>query len=390
MDKKIEFILIKYFSKSATLDDLTTLTKWLSHSNNKIVFKDYVKVNFLSDTILQDFDSDKEIKRLFEEVNQIKRTRNLTKIKSYLKYAAILVITIALVKIISLDTISNNKNTEHSLKSNNNLPTTPKGNQIVLTLEDGSNIALDKGDKVAIENRTTTEQGIVYNNTNTTNKSTIAYNYITIPKGTKYLVQLSDSTKIWMNSNSKLKYPVAFAKDKPREVELVYGEALFDVSKSENNNGNSFRVQIKNQTIEVLGTEFNIKAYNDESEIITTLVEGSVTVKSGENQVELSPSEQSIVNHLSNKIAVQKLDDVFSEIAWKDDYFVFKKKSMKDIMKSLSRWYDIEYIFKNPEKESKSFTGIVYRAANIDHILTQLQRTKEVKIKKENNIVIIE
>ena len=147
-----------------------------------------------------------------------------------------------------------------------------------LTLEDGSNITLEKGQSYSINNIQSNGVEIVYKalENNVVENSKIKYNYLTVPRGGQYFIKLEDDTKVWLNSESRLKYPTSFVKGQDRKVELLYGEAYFDVSPSTSHQGASFKVLSGVQEIEVLGTEFNVKAYHDEDYIYTTLVEGKV------------------------------------------------------------------------------------------------------------------
>ncbi len=391
MNKKIKTILIKYFTKSITYNELIELTKWVKESSEQSFFEEYIRVNYLVDTILMDFNTQQEREKLLLQINQIRKKIRRKKQLSFFKYAAILTVSVSLISLVYLKKDSF-INTPLKVTQHPELPKSvaPKNGNITLTLDDGSELVLNNNKPITLKNGKVNSESIVYTPEEETKTTKTTYNYLTIPKGAKYMVQLSDCTKVWLNSNTKLKYPTSFAKQQPREVELVYGEAFFDVTKSKDNYNNSFKVTVENQTIEVLGTEFNIKAYNNDSKIITTLVEGKVTVKNQNNKVHLSPSEQSITNRTDNTISVQKITHVFDEIAWKEGYFVFKQQTIRDIMKSLARWYDIEYIFKNSEIEKKRFTGVIYREVNIEHILKQLQRTKEIKIEQQGNKITIQ
>ncbi|MEO6346516.1 MAG: FecR family protein, partial [Aquaticitalea sp.] len=133
-----------------------------------------------------------------------------------------------------------------------------------LTLENGNTIALEKGKIYNNANVDSNGENLVYHTDDNNTKETV-YNYLTIPRGGQFYVELSDGTKVWLNSESKLKYPVIFKEGQPRNVELVYGEAYFDVSPSTQHQGASFSVNSTGQSIEVLGTEFNVKAYQDEA-----------------------------------------------------------------------------------------------------------------------------
>ena len=210
-------------------------------------------------------------------------------------------------------------------------------NKAVLTLENGAEIVLGKEKIIKLKGRSINGKKLVYDTKSVSKKNVVQYNYLTIPKGGRFFVKLSDGTKVWLNSYSKLKYPVSFIEGEAREVELMYGEAYFDVSPSTNHKGDTFKIRSGIQEIEVLGTEFNIKAYQDETNIYTTLVEGRIKVGSGVETRILKPSEQLLFNIKNQEITIKKVNTLFDETAWKDGYFSFKHKSMKEIMKILSR-----------------------------------------------------
>lgn len=219
----------------------------------------------------------------------------------------------------------------------------------VLTLENGSNIELEKAFKTNSIN--SNGEQLVYNKTN---PSKITYNYLTIPRGGEYFVKLSDGTKVWLNSESQLKFPVAFIEGQTREVTLVYGEAYFAVSPSTSHTGAKFRVVNQEQEVEVLGTEFNLKAYyKDETNIYSTLVEGKVVVSNAVNNSaqNLLPNQQSILNTKNNNVQVSRVD-VNAEVSWQNGLFSFKGKILRDIMKVISRWYDVDVVFINKSLES--------------------------------------
>ena len=244
----------------------------------------------------------------------------------------------------------------------------PGKDKATLTLEDGSLISLEKGASFKTKNAKSNGEQIVYQNTKS-NSSSIKYNYLTIPRGGQFSLKLSDGTEVWLNSESQLKYPVRFIEEETREVELVYGEAYFDVSPSTNHKGAKFKVLNNTQEIEVLGTEFNIKAYKDEVNIYTTLVEGKVAINTPNLKQLLTPNQQSILDTQNNTLSVIKVD-VLEVISWKEGVFSFINKPLKDIMKVLSRWYDIDIIFENKELESVEFIGTLNKNQSIDEVLS--------------------
>ena len=244
----------------------------------------------------------------------------------------------------------------------------PGKDKATLTLEDGSLISLEKGASFKTKNAKSNGEQIVYQNAKS-NPSVIKYNYLTIPRGGQFFIKLSDGTQVSLNSESQLKYPVHFIEGETREVELVYGEAYFDVSPSTNHKGAKFKVLNNTQEIEVLGTEFNIKAYKDEVNIYTTLVEGKVAINTPNLKQLLIPNQQSILDTQNNTLSVITVD-VLEAISWKEGVFSFINKPLKDIMKVLSRWYDVDIIFDNKELESAEFIGTLNKNQSIDEVLS--------------------
>lgn len=256
-----------------------------------------------------------------------------------------------------------------------------------LTLEDGSVIALEKGKSYAKGNASSNGEKLVYNSNG--ESAAIANNLLTIPRGGQFFVQLADSTKVWLNSESQLKYPVAFVDGQTRQVELLYGEAYFEVSPSTKHKGSKFKVKTQEQNVEVIGTEFNIKAYRDEPAIYTTLVEGVVAVSNAAKKQILTPSQQSKITAYNGNISVSEVD-VYNEISWRKGLFVFKGMPLKDIAKVLSRWYDVDIVFADPALGNVKFNGVLNKNQKLEDILTTIKNINFINAyeKKDNKIII--
>jgi transmembrane sensor len=208
-----------------------------------------------------------------------------------------------------------------------------------------------------------------------------------IPRGGEFYLTLSDNTKVWLNSETTLKYPVEFAGEE-RRVELT-GEAFFEVEKDAER---PFRVVSDEQVVEVLGTSFNISSYPEDSVILTTLVEGKVNVFLGENpetSQTLLPKHQSFLARGEDRI-MQREVDVSEYVAWKDGEFYFRDQSLENIMKTLSRWYDIDVVFNEPQAKDILFTGHLERYENFERILNLIQRTNEVSYSEEGRTITID
>lgn len=254
-----------------------------------------------------------------------------------------------------------------------------------LTLEDGSVVALEKGKGYSTGNASSNGEKLIYNSEN---QNAIANNLLTIPRGGQFFVQLADSTKVWLNSESQLRYPVAFVDGKTRQVELLYGEAYFEVSPSTKHKGSKFKVKTQMQNVEVIGTEFNIKAYRDETSIYTTLVQGKVAVDDTGTKEILAPGEQSKVNINNPKIAVYEVD-VYNEVSWRKGLFVFKGMPLKDIARVLSRWYDVDIVFADPTLGNVKFNGVLNKNQKIEDILTTIRNINFINAYEIKNHKII-
>lgn len=251
----------------------------------------------------------------------------------------------------------------------------PGGNKAVLTLADGSKIVLTDVKKGMLTRQgkarlsKVTDDQLVYVAPATDAASVITYNTVNTPKGGQFHVVLSDGSKVWLNAASSITFPTSFTK-KERRVRIT-GEVYFEVAK---NKDLPFRVEAGKQTVEVLGTHFNINAYNDESTIKTTLIEGSVKVSAGGKTVVLKPDQQSDVpNEGSTDIGVGTADTE-GVLAWINGDFVYDKADIPFIMRQAARWYnvDIKYEGNIPKRR---FTGSISRSVNLSELLKILKYT---------------
>ncbi len=366
--KKDEKLIVKYLNNQATSKELDALELWLKEPENQKEFNHYVKINYLIAHNLKTFNADKTRRELQYLIKKDSKILKLKKIQNYSKYAAILVgimLSIYFLKngIYEKPVVDNPVIVSSTIE--------PGTDKATLTLADGSQIILKKGASVKTQDANSNGEEIIYE-AGERQTAEVAYNYLTIPRGGQFFIKLSDGTQIWLNSESKLKYPVNFKEGETRKVELVYGEAYFDVSPSSEHRGSKFKVFNQYQEIEVLGTEFNIKAYRDEPNIYTTLVEGKVSVNSTISNQILKPSQQTNLNLEENSITISEVN-VYNEVSWKDGVLSFRRKPLVDIMKVLSRWYNIDVYFENPELKNVGFNGVLGKNQNIEDILETIK-----------------
>ena len=209
----------------------------------------------------------------------------------------------------------------------------------------------------------------------------LVYNELEVPVAGECSLVLDDGTQVWVNADSRLKYPVQFV-GKERKV-FLEGEAYFIVAKD----SLPFMVSTSRGDVRVLGTTFNVKSYDEEVAMQATLVEGKVLVAQGQKEMELAPGEQGTVTDAG--IMAKRAVDVDEFVGWRKGIYVFKKQPLEDIMRDLSRWYGVSVFFQNEGLKQVSFTGNLKRYDNINEFLDVLQRTGDVKYRINNNTVII-
>jgi len=265
----------------------------------------------------------------------------------------------------------------------------PGTNQATLILDDGSTYNLSSTKKLVLK-----EGGSVIKSEGTKLDYTeekeiskeIKYNTLSIPRGGEFFLQLSDGTKVWLNSETVLRYPVQFS-GKERKVELT-GEAFFEVTRNEKV---PFLVESGEQVVKVLGTEFNISSYQENQSIYTTLVKGSVETyltNHPEESQNLKPNEQSVLTKSVYRISKRKVDPL-QYVAWKEGRFVFEDQDLQDIMVTLSRWYNIDVVFEREDLRNIHFTGNLQRYSDFGAILSKIQLTDEVEFVIDNRKVTI-
>ncbi|MGV3763198.1 FecR family protein [Parapedobacter sp.] len=206
---------------------------------------------------------------------------------------------------------------------------------------------------------------------------------LSVPRGGTYQVTLADGTRVWLNSESRLRYPSRFDSDE-RVVELE-GEAYFSVTKKEGHPW-PFRVVVDGQTVEVLGTEFNVSAYHAEPKK-TTLVEGSVAVTNPSSGLKrsISPGEQAIVNGTAFDVVMV---DVYKYTAWKDGLFYFKHTPFDELIREIARWYDVKVIYEGAVPK-ETFSGKMRRELSLMTALDLLDVSAKAKIRLEDRTLIV-
>ena len=261
----------------------------------------------------------------------------------------------------------------------------PGGNKATLTLADGSTIVLDEA-----QNGTLAQQGnskiiklegkLSYDPINK-NPKEVVYNTISTPNGGQYQLELADGSLVWLNATSSIRFPTTFV-GKERRIEIT-GEAYFEIAK---NREMPFVVTVNGAEVQVLGTHFNINAYNDEDNVKTTLLEGSVKFASGDNSNTLKPGQQS---QLAKNGTIKVANDVNVDevVAWKNGLFAFENASIETVMRQFSRWYDVEIEYRG--KTDDLFIAEMRRNIKLSDALKALELTGKVKFDIEGKKIIV-
>lgn len=262
----------------------------------------------------------------------------------------------------------------------------PAKQQVLLTLSDGTTKILDN-----VSNGTVTLQGTTQAVKNEgsiaylkNNNAEVVFNTITTEKGRTFHLQLADGTDVWLDALSSIHFPTSFP-GADRVVE-INGQAYFEVAK---NPKQPFKVKSGNQVVEVLGTHFNINSFNQQNQQ-TTLLEGSVRVKSEvgsrKSEVVIKPGEQAIGSSHS-PFTIDHSPDMDEVMAWKNGRFQFNGSNVDEIMNQLSRWYNIDVVYK--DKITETFVADIKRDMPVSKLLALLEMTKQIKFVIEGNKVTV-
>lgn len=263
------------------------------------------------------------------------------------------------------------------------MPVKPGANVATLTLANGRVITLDdapEGKLAETGNSSISknQQGLSY--TANGQQRTPTINTIAVPRGGQYQLTLSDGTRVWLNSESSLTFPDIF-NGSDRKL-MLSGEAYFEVSKDDTK---PFTVQTAQATVHVLGTSFNMSAYKDEKLIKATLVDGAIRLSNETASTLLSPGEQGIITATGIE---KKRVNINQEIAWKSGYFVFRNNTIQEIMRQISRWYNVQIAYSGDIPQG-TFGGTYSRSKDLEELLNGLELTGLVHFKIEGRTLIV-
>ncbi|MDR0543817.1 MAG: FecR domain-containing protein [Odoribacteraceae bacterium] len=262
----------------------------------------------------------------------------------------------------------------------------PGSPRATLQLADGSIVLLDTLDRCieqgGVEVAKSNHRQLSYLSRATSDESPL-FNEVRVPRGGEFDLVLADGTRVWLNAGSSLRFPVNFSGEERRV--FLSGEAYFEVTRDA---ARPFRVEIAECLAEVLGTEFNLSGYDDDPVVYATLASGSVSFSNGPSSVLLSPGEQGVARHSSDRVEKRRAN-VEEIVAWKNGMFILEEQTLGEIMQKIARWYDVEIAFLDPLLKEITFKGRVPRHANLDKVLLTLEKTGEARFSTENRTVVV-
>lgn len=384
-DLKIADIIVRYVSNKYISDkEFTLINNWINKSRENQMFIEEVKNRFINgEDIYNLYESEFNLEEDWNNFLLLKNKSKNRKLKSILYIAASVFIIISSYYILSYRKVNKSIPKEElvQMETNKNSPVLvlSNGNKVELSNDVKiNNIGISKEHKQTVISYKNTEKSRALN-------GILNYNTIKLPFGTEVKIELSDGSCVWLNGNSSLKYPIHF-ESVNREVFLT-GEAYFKVKKQANS---KFTVHTDNISVNVLGTEFNIKSYTNEEFIEATLVSGNINIdnKKTKETINIKPGFQLRINNITGSYEKKKVD-ILPYTAWKDGKFVFYHQRLGDIVKDLSRWYNVKFIFDEKGLEDIKVFAIIDKYKSIEIVLELLKSSKLISYRIDGNRVYI-
>jgi hypothetical protein len=372
MDNYIENIILKFFNDDCSSIELEELLDFILIEENYAIFKDYVNINHFATMTLNKFDKSSLINELETRIKKEKRTN---KIKSYKQ--SLLLVAAVFICVFGLSYLADFNKIDTDSK--NIILTTSSGQKVIL---DTNEIQLKKLDGI-VETKSNT---LVYNKDE--NLETFVKNTIDVPYGKRFKLNLSDGTLVYLNSGSSLTYPVSFIDGIDREV-FLSGEAFFDVS---SDSLNTFKVVSTGSYVEVYGTKFNFKDYQEDNFSEVILTEGSLGVKntiSNSETIVLRPGDKAKVNYAGEGVEIKEVNTMLYT-SWIDGRIIFRDENINNMITKLERIYDVVIINNNDKLNDEYINAtILTETESIENVLDYLEEIYNLNYKIINNKIII-
>lgn len=383
--KPIIRLLLKVFTGLATDDEQEEVKIWRASSEaNEQTFQEIETSLFTGDSSGMEMQAD--VTGAYWRVRQKCKQRRQQRVRRWIGGIAASLLLPIVVSIFFLSRSARVPEQENTIAMNIVAPPILPGEaKAELLLADGSSIHLQGENPDSLSEQGTSiitgQHGLSYEQKESIDR--LVYNTLRIPRGGEYTLTLEDGTVVYLNSESQLQYPIQFVGNERRVY--LSGEAYFEVKKDA---GRPFIVATQKTKVEVLGTSFNLRSYEDEEAVAATLVEGKVRfVAEDGGQVSLKPGEQGVWSE-KGQLTKQEVD-TYLYTAWKDGNFVFRKQPLEEVMRVIARWYDIDYYFIDASQSKITFTGNVRRYDNFCKILEMLELAGGTRFEIQGKSVFI-
>lgn len=386
--ERILYLLHRYGERTATEEERGELTLWLASAQNDEIPDEFV-TRLLDDHSEQPHEQEPDWDLVYQRIlagreaiaPETTTGKGLKLIRStWMRYAAAVLLMAGLIGVLYISLTKESTEIAQADQLPGGKEVQPGKNGAVLVLADGSQLVLDslRNGIVASQNGSTAvlQNGQLAYDADSAAAGSISYNTLSTPKGRQFQLTLPDGTKAWLNAASYIRFPTAFAENE-RKVE-INGEVYLEVTKDATR---PFRVNVPGRAeIEVLGTHFNVSAYDNDRAVNTTLLEGSVSV----NGVKIKPGQQALV--AGGETVVGKAD-VNRAVAWKNGLFNFEGASLEEVMKQLERWYDIEVVYAGGIPDIV-FGGEMTKNISLQGLLIVLEKS-DVNFRLEGRKLIV-
>lgn len=390
-NKIIVSVIVKEILDELSYDEKQTLTNWLAENqaNRQTYARIRQSANYRSWTALlvnSELSADWE-----DEATLIPENKSEKRRPAILKYAAAVLLPLLLGFGVYYFINSEDIEKKPAAQLDSIELPEPGSSKAILVLGNGKSIELDTLETLSIEEADGTviqkDQGTLnYARSAVSAISASLYNTVIVPRGGEYRLTLADGSRVFLNSMSQLRYPVRFSGDK-REVELS-GEAYFEVSKDASK---TFYVATNGLQVAVVGTSFNVNAYENTGKVITTLVEGAVSIqpnKSAAAPQVLTPSQQAVYDVARRETEVVQVD-VSQFTGWKDGKLIFQDARLEDVMLVLSRWYPFGVSYKTSAVKEIRISGHLDKRANVYEFLDIIEAVGSIEIEVEDDAIIV-
>lgn len=381
---KFEDLVLKYINQTSSIDDLKIMINELKDPKNVKLFKSYIKTNYYSIYAMNQVETEDIINEIKTRIHtQGRKEKRFLLIKKVLKYAAIMLILFGMGYYSHLNNIGYGIEPEKIIPKIDDIVLSTQGKDLIIQKDEYKN----QNEKKVVSkiNLVQKSNQLIYDSEIEIEK--LSFHTLKVPYGKRFNIIFSDGSRVFLNSGSKIKYPVKFLSNQKREV-FLEGEAFFDVSE---NKTDLFVVNSNEINVEVYGTEFNVRNYPEDDNSDIVLVNGSIGITNTQNNniTKLVPGYKGSVNKESLLIEKSKINTKIYT-SWIDGEFIFRNESFSQILKKLERLYNVTIIDNRKNDSEELFNASIdVENEKIEEVLNYFNKIYNIEYQLFNNKIII-